>query len=94
MTETFKLYPLFFRTAAKQDSQLISAIVSREISDSVVEPVVTFTNLSDNELMVQVNASAYLYYFYLISPDERIHFGDNYFDLIPGESRTIRVTND
>ena len=94
MTETFKLYPFFFRIAAKQDSQLISGIVSQEISDSVVEPVVPFTNLSDNELMVQLNASVYLYYFHLISPDERTHFSDNNFDLIPGESRTIRVTND
>ena len=43
--------------------------------------------------MVHVQASAYLFYFHLISPDERTFFSDNYFDLTPGERRTIVVTN-
>jgi hypothetical protein len=31
---------------------------------------------------------------HLITPDETTRFSDNYFDLEPGESRTIAVANE
>ncbi len=35
----------------------------------------------------------YAYFIHLSVPDEATSFDDNYFDLEPGESRTIVVTN-
>ncbi len=47
----------------------------------------------DHELTVDLRAPAYLYYVHLIVPDEHTQFSDNYFDLAPGETRTVVVTN-
>jgi beta-mannosidase len=58
-----------------------------------VQPDVTITPNGQHQLLVHLHAPAYLFYVHLLVPDEHIHFSDNYFDLAPGESRTISVTN-
>jgi hypothetical protein len=58
-----------------------------------VEPEVRISSRSDHELSVDLRAPAYLFYVHLIVPDEHTRFSDNYFDLIPGETRTVAVTN-
>jgi hypothetical protein len=37
---------------------------------------------------------AYAYFVHLEVPDEATRFSDNYFDLEPGQERTISVTNE
>jgi len=58
-----------------------------------VEPEVRVSSRGDHELSVDLCAPAYLFYVHLIVPDEHTRFSDNYFDLIPGETRTVVVTN-
>jgi Ig-fold domain len=53
-------------------------------------------NPSDtDELRVTLRAPAdhYVYFAHLNSPSESTHFSDNYFDLEPGESRDVIVTD-
>jgi beta-mannosidase len=65
----------------------------KDLQRPVVEPEVTLSSRGEHELLVHVYAPAYLYYVHVIVPDEHTHFSDNYFDLAPGESRTVVVTN-
>jgi beta-mannosidase len=57
-------------------------------------PKVSMTPISDHELKVEIEAAGYLYFVHLLTTDEKTHFSDNYFDLAPGETRTITVRND
>ncbi|HEX9019288.1 MAG TPA: glycoside hydrolase family 2 protein [Anaerolineaceae bacterium] len=57
-------------------------------------PEVQWTSLSAHALQAKVSAPAYVYFFHLIHPSEFTRYEDNYFDLEPGETRTIRVWND
>ena len=57
------------------------------------EPTVNVTAVNDHELRVHVAASSHVYFFHLIVPEEHTHYSDNYFDLFPGESVDIVVTN-
>lgn len=66
----------------------------KDLHRPIEEPEVKIEPLGEHELQVHVRAHAYLYYFHLIVPDERTFFSDNYFDLVPGEERTIVVKND
>jgi beta-mannosidase len=65
----------------------------KDLQRPIGEPDVSFSPQGEHALSAQVNASDYVFYFHLTSPDEHTRFSDNYFDLIPGESRTIQVTN-
>jgi beta-mannosidase len=65
----------------------------KDLQRSAVEPKITITSHGEHELHVHVNSSAYLYYVHIVVPDEHTHFSDNYFDLAPGESCTVIVTN-
>jgi uncharacterized cupredoxin-like copper-binding protein len=58
-----------------------------------VEAQISLSSRGKHELLVQVQAPAYLYYVHAIVPDERAHFSDNYFDLAAGESGTVVVSN-
>ncbi|NDJ75990.1 MAG: glycoside hydrolase family 2 protein, partial [Chloroflexi bacterium] len=67
------------------------------IKDLVREPqplVVEMTQVDTQTLDVTLRAdAAYAYFVHLIVPHEATRFSDNYFDLIPGEERSIRVSN-
>jgi beta-mannosidase len=65
----------------------------KDLQRPLVEPEITITPNGEHELLVRVQAPAYLYYVHLIVPDEHTHFSDNYFDLAAGESCTTVVTN-
>ncbi|MFC1960831.1 glycoside hydrolase family 2 protein [Chloroflexota bacterium] len=56
-------------------------------------PAVRITQVSESELAVELTAEAYVYFVKLEVADENTAFSDNYFDLEPGETRTITVTN-
>jgi beta-mannosidase len=59
-----------------------------------VRPEATVTPGGDNQLQVRLRASEYAYFVHLTTPDEAVRYSDNYFDLEPGESRTIVVTSE
>lgn len=53
----------------------------------------TVEAVDDHTLSVQVSAPKYAFFVYLSVPPEGTGYSDNYFDLEPGEQRTITVTN-
>lgn len=56
-----------------------------------VQTEVTLVN--KHEAKVTLTAGGYAYFVHLLSPREDTIFNDNYFDMEPGEVRTITVTN-
>ena len=67
---------------------------SKDLRRTPVRPEATVTSGGDHELQVHLRApGGYAYFVHLSVPDEATRFGDNYFDLEPGEGRTIAVTN-
>jgi beta-mannosidase len=56
-------------------------------------PEVDIIPIEEHELEVRLRASAYAYFVHVEVPDEAARFSDNYFDLEPGEERTVVVTN-
>lgn len=48
---------------------------------------------SPNEVQVELRASHYAYFVHLLAPDPSTHFSNNYFDLPPGGSALVTVTN-
>ena len=58
-----------------------------------MEPGVDITQTEEHELQVRLETPAYAYFVHLEIPAEDTRFSDNYFDLKPGEERTISVTN-
>jgi beta-mannosidase len=65
----------------------------KDLSRTPVNPEVEITSAGDHELRVHLQSREYAYLVNLSVPDEVTHFDDNYFDLEPGESRTVVVTN-
>jgi beta-mannosidase len=65
----------------------------KDLRRDPVEPDVDITQTGEHELQVRLEAPAYAYFVHLEVPDEATRFSDNYFDLKPGEERTISVTN-
>ena len=51
------------------------------------------TEVSPQELRVTLSADRFAYFVHLEVPHAWTHFSDNYFDLEPGETRTITLTN-
>jgi len=66
----------------------------KDLRRTPVRPEATITPSGDHELQINLRASEYAHFVHLILPDEATRFSDNYFDLEPGESRTIVVTNE
>jgi beta-mannosidase len=66
----------------------------KDLRRTPVRPEATFTSGNDNELQVRLRASEYAYFVHLRVSDETAHLSDNYFDMQPGESRTIIVASD
>jgi beta-mannosidase len=56
-------------------------------------PEVTIRQVDDHTLAVDLQAATYAFFVHVIVPDEATRFSDNYFDLEPGETRTITVRN-
>jgi beta-mannosidase len=65
----------------------------KDLRRASVEPEIELTPIGEHELRVRLKASAYAYFIHLEVSDEATRFSDNYFDLEPGEERTIVVTN-
>jgi beta-mannosidase len=57
------------------------------------EPDMSIIPAGRHELRVRLKAPVYAYFVHLEVPDEATSFSDNYFDLEPGEERTVIVTN-
>jgi beta-mannosidase len=58
------------------------------------QPVTVAVEQHDaHTLTVRIGAAVYAYFVHLIGPHEGTTFSDNYFDLEPGETRTITVTH-
>jgi len=60
-----------------------------------VAPTLTVTALTSHELRLRLTAPAdgYVFFAHLTSPHETTRFSDNYFDLPPGASRDLLVTD-
>jgi beta-mannosidase len=67
-------------------------VAIKDLQRRIVAPEITISSRSNDELAVQVQARAYLFYFHICMADERTRYSDNYFDLAPGERRTVSVT--
>ena len=65
----------------------------KDLHRTPAEPEVRFDSVGGNELRVTLRAREYVYFVYLEVHDEATRFSDNFFDLEPGEVRTIYVTN-
>jgi beta-mannosidase len=65
----------------------------KDLSRTPVQPEVEITSAGDHELRVHLRSREYAYFVTLSVPDEVTRFSDNYFDLEPGESRMVVVTN-
>ena len=66
----------------------------KDLRRTPVQPEATITSAGDHELRIRLQAPEYAYFVHLTVPNEDTRFGDNYFDLEPGESRTIVVANE
>ncbi len=67
----------------------------KDLERSPAAPGVEIIQAGERELQVTLAAppDGYVYFAHLIVPDEHTRYTDNYFDLRPGETRTITVTN-
>ena len=65
----------------------------KDLQRSPAQPEVSITQVNEHELHVNLRAQAYAYFVHVIVPHEATRFSDNYFDLQPGASRSIVVTN-
>jgi beta-mannosidase len=65
----------------------------KDLSRAPSEPEVGFETIGYDELRVTLRATGYAYFVHLEVPDEATRYSDNFFDLEPGEERTISVTN-
>ncbi len=65
----------------------------KDLRRTPLEPNVSIIPTGEHELRVRLKAPVYAYFVHLEVPDEATGFSDNYFDLEPGEERTIIVTN-
>ncbi len=68
-------------------------VAIKDLQRVPAQPQVAITPVNPHELHVQLQTSAYAYWVHLLVADESTRFSDNYFDLGPGENRTIIVTN-
>jgi beta-mannosidase len=66
----------------------------KELERDPIEPEVDITPTEGHGLRVRLSAPAYAFFVHLEVPDEATRFSDNYFDLEPGQERTISVTNE
>jgi beta-mannosidase len=66
----------------------------KDLQRTPVQLETTLTPVSDHEIHVDLQAPEYAFFVHLYAPDERTTFSDNYFDLEPGESRTVVVANE
>jgi beta-mannosidase len=66
----------------------------KDLQRTPVQLETTLTPVSDHEIHVNLQAPEYAFFVHLYAPDERTTFSDNYFDLEPGESRTVVVANE
>ncbi len=66
----------------------------KDLRRDPVEPEVDITPTGEHELRVRLAAPAYAYFVHLEVPDEATRFSDNYFDIEPGQQRTISITNE
>ena len=68
----------------------------KDLSRAAVRPQIVVSQVAPNRLSVELKASAgaYVFFTHLLTPHEHTRYSDNYFDLEPGEQRTIDVTND
>ena len=67
----------------------------KDLQRDLLPPAMQVTPVSDGELRVELTAAAtaYAFFVHLTMPQEAAQFSDNYFDLEPGERRTVTVTN-
>jgi beta-mannosidase len=63
----------------------------KDLRRAPARPEASVTPGEGRELRVHLRALEYAYFVHVITPDETARFSDNYFDLEPGESRTIVV---
>jgi beta-mannosidase len=64
----------------------------KDLERAPVRPEAVVTPGAVGELRVELRAPEYAYFVHLSVPDEAAHLSDNYFDLEPGERRTVVVT--
>jgi beta-mannosidase len=67
----------------------------KDLKREPAEPEANIEQAGEHELRVSLRApgTAYAYFVHLLVSDEATQFSDNYFDLEPGERRTVVVTN-
>ena len=66
----------------------------KDLRREPAQPNVTMRQVNLHEVEVELSAESYVYFFHLCHPSEFTHYSDNYFDLEPGEKRTLRVWNE
>jgi beta-mannosidase len=87
----------YLSVSSRQDSfpfnrHFFAAI--KDLERAPVEPHVEISPTGDHRLSVRLEAPTYAYFVHLEVSHEATRFSDNYFDLAPGEQRTISVTNE
>jgi beta-mannosidase len=67
----------------------------KDLQRKATPPSIDVTQVDDHELQVELAAAndAYAYFVHLTVPHEATRLSDNYFDLEPGERRTVQITN-
>jgi len=65
----------------------------KELQRPKVKLQAEVTAENEHELKVSFTAEGYAFFVHILSPSEDTVFSDNYFDMEPGEQRTITVTN-
>lgn len=65
----------------------------KDLTRWVRKPSVTMSRDDDRAIRVQLLAKHYAYFVKLSTPDSLIRYSDNYFDLEPGERRTVIVSH-
>ncbi len=64
-----------------------------DIKDLIREPTAPALRVETDHITLQAPADRYVYFAHVTSPHETTRFSDNFFDLLPGEAREIRVTD-
>jgi len=66
----------------------------KDLRREPVKPEIEITQTEERELQINLQSKSYAYFVHLEVPDEATRFSDNYFDLEPGEERTVFIIND
>jgi beta-mannosidase len=65
----------------------------KDLAKPPARPQTKIRQVDANTIEVEACADAFVFFFHITHPSEHTRYTDNYFDLVPGEKRVVRIWN-